>query len=114
MTDRVLSRTQLAGTHGPCRRGEAVWRLSAAAGSDGGIRADANSDLLARLASGMGFTYVDSARCPECDTRITTDDDVGFLQMTESDVGSSELVVCPHCERIIGGIATAAYDSIWF
>lgn len=62
----------------------------------------------------MGFTYVDSARCPECDERITTEDDVGFLQMSESDIGSSELVVCPHCECIRGGIATASYDSIWF
>lgn len=60
----------------------------------------------------MGFTFVDSARCPECDNRITTDDDVGFLRMSESDTGSSELVVCPHCERAIGAIATAMYDSL--
>lgn len=62
----------------------------------------------------MGFTFVDSARCPECDDRITTDDDVGFLRMSESSTGSAELVVCPHCERVIGGIATAKYDSILF
>ncbi|WP_206537080.1 hypothetical protein [Haloferax mucosum] len=62
----------------------------------------------------MGFTYVDTARCPECDSRITSDDDMGFLQMTESSTGSSELVVCPHCERVLGAVATAAYDSIWF
>lgn len=62
----------------------------------------------------MGFTFVDSARCPECDDRITTDDEVGFLQMSESSTGSSELVVCPHCERAIGAMATATYDSILF
>jgi phage terminase large subunit GpA-like protein len=62
----------------------------------------------------MGFAFVDSARCPECDDRITTDDEVGFLRMSESSTGSSELVVCPHCECVIGAIATATYDSILF
>lgn len=62
----------------------------------------------------MAFEFVDSARCPECDDRITTDDEVGFLRMSESNKGSSELVVCPHCERVIGAIATASYDSLLF
>ena len=62
----------------------------------------------------MAFTYVDSARCPECDSRITEEDEIGFLRMSESDTGSSELVVCPHCERAIGAIATAMHDSILY
>ncbi len=43
-----------------------------------------------------------------------TDDDVRFLQTSESKRGSSGLVVCPHCDRVIGGVATASYDSILF
>ncbi|NHN46463.1 hypothetical protein G9464_02450 [Halostella sp. JP-L12] len=62
----------------------------------------------------MAFTFVDSARCPECEARITEEDEVGFLRMSESDTGSSELVVCPHCERAIGAIATAMHDSILY
>jgi hypothetical protein len=70
--------------------------------------------LSAILRPHMGFTYADSAPCPECDDHIRSDDDVGFLTMSESSTGSSELVVCPHCERVIGGIASAAYDSLLF
>lgn len=62
----------------------------------------------------MVFTFVDSARCPKCDTRITTADEGGFLRLSESDTDSSELVVCPHCERAIGAIATATYVIILF
>ena len=62
----------------------------------------------------MPFKSIDSARCPECDSTITTDDDVGFLQTSETKNGSSGLVVCPHCDRVIGGVASASYDSILF
>ena len=62
----------------------------------------------------MGFTYVNSVRCPECDDRISEDDEVEFLRMSESRSGSSELVACPHCGYVIGAIATASYDSLLF
>ena len=61
--------------------------------------------------SRMAFTFVTSAHCPECDSRISEDDVAGFLRMSESDTGSSELVVWPHCERAIGAITTAMYDN---
>ncbi|MDS0295201.1 hypothetical protein [Halogeometricum luteum] len=62
----------------------------------------------------MALKSVDAARCPECGERITGDDDVGFLQTSESSNGSSGLVVCPHCDRVLGAAASASYDSILF
>lgn len=62
----------------------------------------------------MPLKPVDTARCPECGEQITSDDDVGFLQTSESKNGSSGLVVCPHCDRVVGAVASASYDSILF